>query len=186
MMIVHPTDRRRGIGAALMTRALDHLDAAGISCVKLDATPAGLPLYHRLGFEEEMLFERWQGVATATRSPDRALAEQAPLGPILPLDRATFGADRSRLLAMLEADALAAHVVREPEPKVEGYALARAGRLATYLGPIVSTDRAVAGQLLDALVSRFSGQQVCIDVNTAGLLDPMRVVAAGLAPTRPL
>ena len=72
-MIVHPDARRQGIGAALMTRALDHLDAAGVSCVKLDATPAGLPLYRRLGFEEEVLFARWMGVATATRSPHHAL-----------------------------------------------------------------------------------------------------------------
>jgi GNAT superfamily N-acetyltransferase len=186
MMIVHPTARRQGIGAVLMTRALDHLASTGVTCVKLDATPAGLPLYHRLGFEEEVLFERWQGVATAIRSPDHALAEQAPLGSVLPLDRAAFGADRSLLLAMLEADALAAHVVRESAPHVEGYALARAGRIATYLGPIVSTDRALAGRLLDALLSRFRGQQVCIDVNTVGVLDPARLVEEGLTPTRPL
>src|SRR5688572_1939598 len=42
MMIVHPTSRRQGIGEAMMTRALAHLDAAGVSCVRLDATPAGL------------------------------------------------------------------------------------------------------------------------------------------------
>jgi hypothetical protein len=186
MMIVHPTARRRGIGAALMTRALDHLDAAGVSCVKLDATPAGLPLYHRLGFQEEVLFERWMGVATAIRSLDPALAEQASLDPVLPLDRAAFGADRSVLLAMLDADGLAACVVRESEPHVEGYALARAGRIATYLGPIVSTDRTLAARLLDSLLSRFGGQQVCVDVNSAGLLDRAPLGEGGLAPTRPL
>jgi ribosomal protein S18 acetylase RimI-like enzyme len=186
MMIVHPTARRQGIGAALMTRALEHVAAAGVSCVKLDATPAGLPLYRRLGFEEEVLFERWHGVATATRAPDPALVAHAPLAPVLPLDRTSFGADRSVLLAMLEADALAAHVVRESEPHVEGYALARAGRIATYLGPIVATDRTLAKRLLDALLSRFAGRQVCIDINMAGLLDPASLVEGGLAKTRPL
>jgi GNAT superfamily N-acetyltransferase len=186
MMIVHPTARRQGIGAALMIRALDHLDAAGVSCVKLDATPAGLPLYHRLGFHEEVLFERWQGVARPTESTTPALDRRAARGPVLPLDRAAFGADRSFLLAELDADALAAHVGRESDPHVEGYALARAGRIATYLGPVVSTNRALAGRLLDALLSSFSGQQVCIDVNTAGLLDPEHLVEGGLAKTRPL
>jgi hypothetical protein len=105
---------------------------------------------------------------------------------VLLLDRTSFGADRSVLLAMLEADALAAHVAREPEPHVEGYALARAGRIATYLGPIVATDRTLARRLFDALLSRFGGLQVCIDVNTAGLLDQARLAEQGLAPTRPL
>ena len=185
MMIVHPTARRRGIGAALMARALEHLGAAGVSCVKLDATPAGQPLYRRLGFEEEALFERWQGTATPTRSADRALAERAALDPILPLDHATFGADRSRFLAELAHESLAAFVVRESGSR-EAYALAREGRIAIYLGPVVSTDGTLAARLVDALLSRFSGRQVCIDVNSTGLLDAARLVAGGLAPRRPL
>ena len=186
MMIVHPTARRQGIGEALMTRALDHLEAASVSCVRLDATPAGLPLYGRLGFEEEVLFERWMGVATPTDSTTPAYDERAALDDVLPLDRAAFGADRSRLLAMLEAESLTEHVVHESEPRMEGYALARAGRIATYLGPIVSTDRALAERLLGALSMVVAGQHVIIDVNSAGLLERSRLFERGLAPTRPL
>jgi GNAT superfamily N-acetyltransferase len=186
MMIVHPAARRRGIGEALMNRALEHVDGAGVSCVKLDATPAGLPLYRRLGFEEEVLFERWMGVATPARSPDHVLAERAALDSVLPLDRAAFGADRSRLLGMLEAEALAAHVVRESEPRAEGFGLARTGRIATYLGPIVSAERTLAERLFQTLLTRFAGGRVCIDVNTAGVLDRTRLGEGGLAPTRPL
>ena len=40
--------------------------------------------------------------------------------------------------------------------------------------------------LLDALLSRFAGRQVCIDVNTGGLLDRDRLVEGGLASARPL
>ena len=185
MMIVHPAARRQGIGAALMTRALEHLGAAGVSCVKLDATPAGQPLYRRLGFEVEALFERWQGTATPTPSADPALDERAALDAILPLDRAAFGADRSRFLAELEHEALAAYVVRESGSR-EAYALAREGRIATYLGPVVSTDGTLAARLVDALLIRFSGRPVCIDVNATGLLDAARLVAGGLAPRRPL
>src|SRR5215208_1332775 len=36
MVIVHQDFRRRGIGAALMNRALEHIAAVGVSCVKLD------------------------------------------------------------------------------------------------------------------------------------------------------
>jgi len=126
------------------------------------------------------------GIATPARLANPPRAERSALGPVLPLDLASFGADRSLLLAMLEAEALAVHVVRESEPGVEGYALARAGRIATYLGPIVSTRREIAERLLDTLLRRFSGQRVCIDVSSAGLLAPARLVEAGLAPARPL
>ena len=170
----------------MMTRALEHLDSAGVACVKLDATPAGLPLYRRLGFEREVLFERWQGTAARVRSHDIALVESASVGPMLRVDRAAFGADRSLLLAMLEAEALATYVVCEAEPHADGYALARAGRIATYLGPIISTDVALAERLFDALSTRVAGQQVIIDVNTGGLLDRARLAERGLSPARPL
>jgi GNAT superfamily N-acetyltransferase len=186
MMIVHPDARRRGIGAALMTRALEHLDEAGVTCVKLDATPAGLPLYRRLGFEEEVLFVRWHGVAMPADATTPTTDERGALGPVLPLDRAAFGADRSLLIAMLEAESSAAYVMREPERPSEGYALARAGRIAPYLGPIVSTDRTLAERLLEALLTRFAGRQVIIDVNTEGLLERSRLRNGGLAPARPL
>ena len=169
-----------------MTRALAHLEAAGVSCVKLDATPAGLPLYRRLGFEEEVLFERWIGNATPGDAAAPARDLHTTLDTVLPLDRAAFGADRSRLLAMLEAEALAARSVRDAESRTEGYALARAGRIATYLGPIVSTDRALAERLLDALLTRFAGRQVIVDVNTTGLLERSRLAHGGLASARPL
>ncbi len=186
MMIVHPSARGRGIGLALMTRALEHLDAAGVSCVKLDATPAGQPLYERLGFEQEVLFELACGVATPTETPAFVVDGHAALGDVLGLDRAAFGADRSRFLAELARDALATSIVRESEPSASGYALAREGRIASYLGPIVATDRALAARLFGTLSARFRTKQLCIDVNTAGLLDPSRLAAAGLAPARPL
>jgi ribosomal protein S18 acetylase RimI-like enzyme len=186
MMLVHPSARRQGIGAALMARTLDHLDAAGVACVELDATPAGLPLYRRLGFEEEVLFERWMGAATPSRVTTPALDELTAFDAVLPLDSAAFGADRSCLLAMLRAEALAARVARDAESRMQGYALAREGRIATYLGPIVSTDRALAQRLLDELLAHFAGRQVCIDVNTTGLLERSRLADGGLAFARPL
>src|SRR5687767_11181819 len=39
MVLVHPEWRKRGIGTALLVRALERLDGLGAGCVKLDATP---------------------------------------------------------------------------------------------------------------------------------------------------
>src|SRR6266571_7013104 len=62
MMLVHEEHQRRGIGTSLMRQALEYLQGHGVKCVKLDATPAGRPLYEKLGFVS-------QGTLTRCRRP---------------------------------------------------------------------------------------------------------------------
>src|SRR5262245_49410777 len=45
MMLVHPDYRRQGIGTTLMKHALAYLNGLRVATVRLDATPAGLPIY---------------------------------------------------------------------------------------------------------------------------------------------
>src|SRR5262249_32451649 len=47
MVLVEETVRGRGIGRALMERALAYLESTGVRCVRLDATPLGRPLYEK-------------------------------------------------------------------------------------------------------------------------------------------
>src|SRR5271167_324624 len=72
MVLVHPELRGRGIGTALLARAIDYLDAQGIPCAKLDATPQGKLLYERLGFQVEYHLERH----ILTREPGRGAAPE--------------------------------------------------------------------------------------------------------------
>src|SRR5215469_17625913 len=58
MVLVDPQFRGNGIGTALLTKALDYLDARQVPCVKLDATPEGRPIYGRQGFRTEYAIER--------------------------------------------------------------------------------------------------------------------------------
>ena len=58
MVLVDPQVRGKGIGTALLLRAIDHLDARKVPCMKLDATPQGKPIYTRLGFQIEYEIER--------------------------------------------------------------------------------------------------------------------------------
>src|SRR5439155_20889733 len=53
MVLVDSAMRGRGVGKALMNRALEYLDASGVRSVRLDATPLGQPLYEKLGFVEQ-------------------------------------------------------------------------------------------------------------------------------------
>ena len=69
MMLVDKSFRSRGIGRALMSRALDDLDSAGVRTIRLDATPLGRPLYESLDFVAEATFARYLGVLPPADGP---------------------------------------------------------------------------------------------------------------------
>jgi ribosomal protein S18 acetylase RimI-like enzyme len=55
-----PEHRRRGIGTAMLEAALAEAVSRGCDLACLQASPDGLPLYRRLGFEELCLFRVFQ------------------------------------------------------------------------------------------------------------------------------
>src|SRR6266404_8815729 len=59
MVLVDPGFRNRGIGRALLQRAIEHLESRNLACIKLDATPQGKPVYEKVGFVSEYEIERW-------------------------------------------------------------------------------------------------------------------------------
>lgn len=187
MMIVHPDFRRKGIGVALMRRALDSLQRLGVPSLKLDATPAGRPLYESLGFVAETEIERWQGVASVGTTPGPQGPRRESLAPLLALDKAAYGADRSRLLRLLVADGVGAPlVVRSAGGTPQGYALARQGRGASYVGPVVGTTAGAAEKLLDKMVVRLAGEVVCLDLHRGGPIEPSALAERGLSKRRSL
>jgi GNAT superfamily N-acetyltransferase len=187
MMVIHPDFRRQGIGAALMRTAMAHLQSLGITSVKLDATPAGRPLYESLGFVAEAEMERWQGVSHAAAGEDARHPTDDGPRRLIELDRAAFGADRSRLLEALVAECLGEPVIMGSEDaQPVGYALARLGRSAAYVGPLVATTARTAEQLLDRMLARLAGEEVCLDLHRGGLLEQALLVKRGLSKRRGL
>jgi Acetyltransferase (GNAT) domain len=84
------------------------------------------------------------------------------------LDRQAFRADRGALLDQLIEEASVQPVVEtDPSGSLRGYALARPGANAIYVGPIVALDEHCARRLLDHLLNRLSGP-VCLDSPAPG------------------
>jgi GNAT superfamily N-acetyltransferase len=164
MVLVDPQIRRLGIATTLMETALNYLDRR-VATVKLDATSQGKPVYERFGFKFESLVERWSG-KVEMRSIHR---EITPLNlvirrELLALDRRGFGADRSKLIESLIDDSpIPPVLVRDKNRILNGYALARKGTKADYIGPVVTTDAAVVESLLDQMLGQLSGSSVYID-----------------------
>lgn len=188
MVLVRPDRRREGLATALLARALARLTA--LRCVPvLDATPAGRDVYLRAGFEDRWTFTRLQRAAapTAVASPpnrSRALRDE-DWPALVALDREVFGADRSVLLRSLAARApAAARVVEDGAGRLKGFILARDGRLAWQLGPLVVADDDTACALLDAALATLSGP-VFLDLNDARPAMRRHLTARGFGVQRP-
>jgi predicted N-acetyltransferase YhbS len=146
LMAVAPEHQGRKLGRALMEHALGFAARSGSTLVMLDASEAGFPLYQRLGF-----VEREKTIDTVCDSP-RATGtrvEHASVEEILPLDRALFGADRSRTLRTFAADHPDRTVVVRRNGRVVAYAIAQ----AALIGPIVAEDDASARAVIMAATS---------------------------------
>ena len=187
MVVVDPQYRHRGIATRLMRAALEYLSEMGVATVMLDATPDGRPLYEKLGFKVESLIERWTGIAQATPAVGCSTLNSSERQEVLVLDRRAFGADRSKLIEMLIEEALVPPLVTTGvDGRVKGYALARRGTDATYVGPLVATAADAAMALLDELLSQLTGQRIYIDVNPDFGVSPEVLATRGLIKQRDL
>ncbi|HXZ20259.1 MAG TPA: GNAT family N-acetyltransferase [Candidatus Acidoferrales bacterium] len=198
MVLVDPAERGKGIGTALLERAIQHLEAKRIPCMKLDATPQGKPIYERLGFQVEYEIERQSltrdslrpgpPVAAAGASPNHhavfGAAEAAD--SLLALDREVFGADRSALLRSVARGAPALVAVVSSRGAVEGFALARQGSLADHLGPWVASNGAAARRLLETFLVRSLRPVVFVDVLRDNPWAPALLAASGFKFSRTL
>jgi len=175
MMLVLPEYRRRGIASQLMQKGIDYLRDRGVTCVKLDATPSGQPLYERLGFHEEWGFQRWEreGENVPDFSPDGDLSAQ-----LVAMDEGAFGADRSCWLVSVASDCRVFTLQST-------FGMLRPGSVATYLGPVVSEDPLEVASIVGEMLSIAKGR-VFWDIPTGHGLSEQLAAKYGFRPVRQL
>lgn len=185
MMLVDATVRRRGVGKALMSHALEHLEDARVRTVRLDATSLGRPLYESLGFNAEYGLARYHGVpVTQSVSPGLDFLTPERLDELIALDMAATGTDRKKLLRRLFADQPNDMRVVERNGRLVGYLMTRAGANAVQVGPCVALDDAGQWLLGDAW-RRHAGSRVYVDVPDDNSAAIAAVTGAGLMMQRP-
>jgi GNAT superfamily N-acetyltransferase len=155
MMLVDPAERRSGIGFALMEAALADLPDV---CVRLDATPAGEPLYRQFGFVPEYPLCRARRTEIASGFSSAQPMESSDLSAIFTRDREVFGADRSALLTSFHR--------RAPEfawisSDGQSYCFGRPGYLYGQIGPVVAATEEAARDLVSGCTTHAT---VAIDI----------------------
>jgi GNAT superfamily N-acetyltransferase len=159
MVLVLPEHRRQGYASRLLRVALAEMQAQKRVSL-LDATPAGHEVYIQEGFRDFWGFRRFSsaGVTNLNSAMSNCRNLQAEHWPqVLALDQAAFGASREVVLRNLAARQPKAALVAERNGKIGGFALAREGREATQIGPLVARDEATARALFAAALGTVCG-----------------------------
>jgi creatinine amidohydrolase/Fe(II)-dependent formamide hydrolase-like protein/GNAT superfamily N-acetyltransferase len=167
MMLVDPAFRRRGIGGLLLRHAVDDLSAC--RAVKLDATPAGEPLYATLGFVGESRLHRLTHAGLPGLPDGPAVRDIQPVteenwAGIAALDRSVSGADRGWLLRALADDDPARAFCLVRSGRTEGFCLGRRGTNYHQIGPIVASRAEDAIHLAQAAMHSLAGRPIVLDV----------------------
>lgn len=185
MVLTLPDLRGRGYATALAAHALAALAASGHRAV-LDATPLGQPVYEKLGFTPFWTFRRWRLDASGSAVPGVRALRPADWPDLLALDAAANGIPRERLLRALAARLPEAARVAVAGGRIEGFALARDGRLAPQIGPVVARDGRSAQRLIAAALAALpQGQSVVIDLADAQTELAAWLAGRGATPQRP-
>ena len=165
MVLVPQEKRRRGIGTALLNKAISHLQDTGVAAVRLDATPAGKQVYDRMGFEDEYHLERRQFIASSGRATGAPPMSRSDLEKVISYDAPVFGAERRQMLSLLyEQRPELCFCMKTPSGKLAGFAMARPGANAFQIGPWIADSESVAEQLLRAVLNALGGEAVFLDV----------------------
>jgi GNAT superfamily N-acetyltransferase len=157
MVLVTAKRRRERIGTRILETCCAEIARRGLVAM-LDATPAGERVYRPLGFEPMFNLTRWQGQGGGSGAKLPAgirPTTKDDMAAVVALDATAFGARRQFLLDDF--------VRREPKlgfvtgEDAKGFVLARPGRLATQIGPVIAADEGAAATLLSAALDAVRG-----------------------------
>lgn len=176
MVIVSPAQQGYGIGRRLTEMALEEL---GGRAVMLHATPAGRPLYEKLGFAPVGTLDQHQGAAVQPPLlPLPARERLRPLGVndtprLIELASRASGLDRTAVLPVLLESADGIGLDRDGE--LIGFALFRRFGRGRAIGPVVAPhdeDSVRAKALIGHWLASNPGMFIRIDTpGASGLTD---------------
>jgi GNAT superfamily N-acetyltransferase len=169
MVLVSARERKRGLGGTLLLRCFDDASAGG-ALAGLDATELGRPVYVRHGFRDLYALRRWKLTqpmdrpATPLHGVRLRRVTGSDLSALRSYDTRKSGFERAHVLAELASRMPALATVAEADDgSIHGYALARDGRIATQIGPVVADREDIAIALMSRAM-QSGAQPYVLDV----------------------
>ena len=137
--------------------------------LKLDATPAGLPLYRKLGFAEEYMIDRMLNLSVSDVEVSNSdnlpeIINKSDLTGIVNADESVFGTSRYYLLDKIITDYPEKALKLGNNKILDGYILGRNGLKYNYMGPVVATSEDSARILIAASLGKLKDQPVILDI----------------------
>jgi ribosomal protein S18 acetylase RimI-like enzyme len=172
LLIVNPEKRERGIGTALMEKAISYLREKETKTIGLDAVEKAVSLYERFGFKktcDSLRYKRQQTEeAKWQHPPAKNIHPLRPnnLKPIAKFDAKFFGADRTRVLQSLYDDFPNQCWIAKRNRKILGYIMNRKDSDVCRVGPWVCRPKhlEIAKELFEACVDAMHEKTVEIHV----------------------
>ncbi len=185
MLVVQEASRRRGVGRALLHKAIEYLETQGVQSMRLDATGQGQPLYETLGFTAQFRLTRFSGVVGHGRVGQASdPLRQEDWEQVVALDKMVVGYERRRLLIRLVQEPDSHAFIDRRGESIRGYVLTRAGRRAVHIGPCLAKNTTAGGDLMAHVLNRHRGQSVIVDTPNDNHLAAATLTSFGLEPAR--
>ena len=170
MMLVDKDYRGRGIAKLLLLAAIDKLNKC--LSIKLDATPAGRPVYLKLGFRDEYTLYRMTRPSVSNIYPSDLPFKTEQIKPadipaVAAFDKKVFGADRTELIRHLYESYPALAWLIKDNNRIAGFCLGRRGQNFTQIGPVYASSSSGAKVLIQSAINQLTGQALVVDVAAA-------------------
>ena len=167
MVLVDKRFRGQGVGKMLLRTIIDALK--NIDSIKLDSTPAGLPLYKKLGFINEYMIYRMinpslQSFSKQPFSYEPVNIDRVSLSDVKKLDERIFGTARTYLLQALFSNYPAKAYLVNRNKKLDGYMFGRNGARFNYIGPVAALSEDSARILISKAFESVNHQPVALDI----------------------
>lgn len=167
MVLVDKDFRGRGISLMLIYKLLEKLKHC--RSIKLDATPAGQPVYEKVGFSEEykilrMIHPTGEFENISTGKNEVTQVSEIDLKDVVDYDHHVFGANRKKLIEFLYNQNRGNSWMIKTGEKIDGFALAREGARFYQLGPVSAISPEIGKVLIRKSLEKLKDKPVVIDV----------------------
>lgn len=168
MVLVDKEFRGQKISKMLLINLIEN--SADCTSLKLDATPAGQPVYQKFGFTDEYLVHRCTSSSVSKNDlfPESEnpveRARMKDIQEIIDFDKRIFGANRKQLIEFLLTNYPEKAWMLRQNGKLTGIALGRKGNRFHHIGPVLATNTEDAKKLISKSLEKLENQPVVVDI----------------------